>query len=353
MKKQYTIGLVIVIVLVSLLVNITIGDYLAARLSVLPVVKKFNLLNPRAPIVINNRETVMVSDANDAVETVADVKSKLATLIYYKDGTPVVAGNLLSWTADGYFIGAGSSYTATGKTYGVVTANGDVLPVKNVSVDPASGLLIIATDGKSLATVDTEEDSSLRTGQKLLFIANSLTTGKSVFLESYVRALSHDVAGVVFDSNKIVRGVFAQQVGPLLPGYAITNLEGKIVGIWDGDSVISSDAIRSLANNFFNDGMIVQRPNFGFKYRQLSKIEAKINQTTAGALVTSVSSGQPAQLAGLRNGDIIIAVSGKRVDDNTLLESLLDGIKPGERTILEVTRQGANQTIVITTGYIK
>ena len=353
MRKLHIVLIIVITALLTLGINVLFGDHIAARIATLPLVRKFNILNPRAPIVVTTRETVRVSDANDAVETANAVKSKLSTLVYYDNAKLVPVGGLLNWTTDGYFVGMNGAFVTPGKTYAVVLNNGDIFPVKTVSVDIASNLVMVETDARGMATVDTGEDKALRPGQKLLFVQNSIAAGKSSFLESYVRATSTDVVNVEFDSDAIMRGVVAQPVTPLLPGHAAVTLDSKVVGLWDGDSIISSDAIRTFANNFFSDNKVVNRPLFGFKYRQLSGPEAKALQSQVGALVTTVVANSPAQAAGLQVGDSIVSVRGTDVTDEVLLESLLETIKPAERVILEVIRDGISQTIVITPQTLK
>jgi serine protease Do len=123
--------------------------------------------------------------------------------------------------------------------------------------------------------------------------------------------------------------------------------------LWDGDSILSSDAIRTFANNFFSDNKIVNRPSFGFTYRQLSVVYAKALQLSSGTLVTSVAPGGAAQLAGLQVGDSITSVNDIDISDDILLESLLENVKPAQRATMEVVRNGTNQTIVVTPGVLK
>jgi hypothetical protein len=216
MKKTHIILIILITVLITLAINVTFGDYIAARIATLPIIRKFNILNPKAPIVVTTKETVRVSDANDAVETANAVKSKLATLVYYDNNKLVPAGGLLNWTTDGYFVGINKSFATTGKTYAVIMNNGDVFPVKAVTLDTASSLVMVATDARGISTVETVEDKTMRPGQKLLFVANSIGAAKSTFIESYVNALSNDVSNVEFNSDTVTRGVAAQSVGARL-----------------------------------------------------------------------------------------------------------------------------------------
>lgn len=56
-----------------------------------------------------------------------------------------------------------------------------------------------------------------------------------------------------------------------------------------------------------------------------------------GALITQVVSGSPAEQAGLQAGDVITAVDGQQLSDNTSLADLISQHKPGDSVTLDVT----------------
>lgn len=69
---------------------------------------------------------------------------------------------------------------------------------------------------------------------------------------------------------------------------------------------------------------------------------------TAGAIVGSVEEGSPADKAGLRVGDIIVAVDGKDVDSAMDLRRALADKKDGDTTRIDIIRNRARQTVVAT-----
>lgn len=352
MRKIHVVIIVIVASFIALAVQVLFGNFLSARLATLPLMRNLNLFNPRAPIVVNNRETVRVSDANDAVETANGVKSKLATVVYYEgtgDASEMIpSGGALNWTADGYFVTSISALAVPNKTYAVVVNNGDIFPIKAVYPDTASNLAIIATDARNQSTIESVAGNDIRPGQKALMILNSLAPNKNTFLESYIRSFVTDVTGVVFSSDLIQRKVSIQDVAGLVPGHAAINLDGRLMGMWDGTNVIGSDAIQVFADNFFSDNKQVIRPSFGFSYKQLSTTEARGLQLQLGAQVTAVTLASPAVLGGLQVGDIITAVNGQKLEESVLLESVLASATPGEVSTFTVSRKGQLTTLLIT-----
>jgi serine protease Do len=361
MKKFQVLLIILLATFFALAIQILFGNFLSARLATWPVLRNLDLFNPRAPIVVTNRETVRVSDADDAVETTNAIKSKLATVVYY-EGTGenarlITSGGAVNWTSDGYFVTSRQAMSVANKTYAVVLNSGDIYPIKEVYFDPASNLAILATDARNLAAVEPVDADSLRPGEKILLIQNSVGSNKTTFLESYLQKFASDVSGQYFSSDRVGRSLVLQSVGPISPGQAAVNLDGRLAGMWDGTTVVSADAIRLFAENYFRNNKQVLRPGYGFTYVQLSGSEARALQLAVGARVTPIPPGGPntaiapgssAAVSGLQTGDIITSVNGQKVDDDHFLESLLASQNPGDAVTLGVSRDNQPVTIVIT-----
>jgi serine protease Do len=75
-----------------------------------------------------------------------------------------------------------------------------------------------------------------------------------------------------------------------------------------------------------------------------------VGKTSRGVLVESVTDEGPAARAGLRPGDLILAIDGRRVDDPDALRLLVFGIKPRARVLLRISRQGALLEISVEMG---
>jgi S1-C subfamily serine protease len=357
MNKYKIVIIILVAAILALAVQVFFGNFISARLATLPYVKSFNLYNPRAPIVVTNKETVRVSDANDAVETTNSVKSKIALVVYYDgvgaDAKVVVSGGAVNWTADGYFVTTSAALSVPNKTYAVILNNGDIFPIKNTFPDTASALVILATDARGQATVEPVDGKDLRAAEKMLLVMNAPTPDQTTFLESYVRTPVSNVSGIVFSSDKAQRSVSLQSVGPLTPGQAVFNLNGRLVGMWDGANVLGSDAIRLFANNFFSNNQQVIRPSFGFSYKHLSVTEARAVQLVPGAQIVDVTAGSPAATAGLQKKDIITSVNNQKVDDANQLESLLSTVNPGDTVTLGVTRNSEPIIVQVATKLLQ
>ncbi len=73
----------------------------------------------------------------------------------------------------------------------------------------------------------------------------------------------------------------------------------------------------------------------------------------AGALVADVFKGSPAETAGLRRGDVVIEMAGKRVSDPSVLSRQIAMLRPGSNLELRVLREGRERTIEIRVGELQ
>jgi Trypsin-like serine proteases, typically periplasmic, contain C-terminal PDZ domain len=114
---------------------------------------------------------------------------------------------------------------------------------------------------------------------------------------------------------------------------------------------IPSNRARDIAVQILAHGS-VQHPFIGITYRAIgSQLQASQNLSVDhGALVSKVTVGSPADKAGIKQGDIILALDGQDIDlDNTLF-SLLSKHNPGDKVKLTVLRAGKNSTVEVTLG---
>jgi len=69
-----------------------------------------------------------------------------------------------------------------------------------------------------------------------------------------------------------------------------------------------------------------------------------------GEFVQSVQPGEPAEAAGLRQGDVVLKVDGKDVTPEQTLSWIVANIEPGRRINLEIVRDGQRRTLPVTVG---
>jgi len=341
-KKQIAL-LIIVSVLAGWLFNLFAGRFLTAKLSTWPLLNRMKFLSPQAPIVINNKETVRVSDSEDVALAVAGIKSKISAVVLISQGTAQVVGSAINLTSNGDFVTGSATFTKPSVEFYVVLNDGRSGKIISMQKDPSASLVYFKALLESVPTVNFGSSANLSAGDKVVYIQKS---GQSFFSKAYlgtVNSAQGDVAGTVFESNYIKRGFTADITFPLVSGEAVVNTRGEVVGIYNGSWLISSDSLKQSLSNYLNNPDKISRPAFGFNYLIISSTESKLTKTAEGMLVTDVQNPSAARSAGILEGDVIIQIGDRSTKADVFPEEILQQYKPGDKIVFKVSRK--NQTL--------
>ncbi len=301
----------------------------------------------------------------------------------------------VSYTYD--FFGREYSYEQTGNASGIIAAQnyGEVLIVTNNHViEGAASVMVTFIDGNTapaeirsteesedlavisvnISDIKAETLSKIRIatfanseelvpGEMVIAIGNSLGYGQSVTV-GYVSALNREVTIDGYTLKLIQTDV---AINPGNSGGALLNANGEIVGI-NNAKIASSDvegicyAIpTSTAIPIIDDLMVRkyyeedERAALGIKGQEISDDQALFYNIPRGIYVKEVIEGSSADQAGLKNGDIIVAVNGKKVLTSENYEKVLAYISGGSEGTVTVKRliEGdyREETVAVTFGY--
>ena len=223
-----------------------------------------------------------------------------------------------------------------------------------VGRDPASDLAVLKVEKPGLLTASLGDSDELQVGDSVVAIgsplglAGTVTTGIVSALERPVR-----LAGQGSDTNAVISAV--QTDAPINPGNsggALVDASGAVIGIntaiasVGGGSVglgfaIPINTARDIAEQLISNGKAVHA-SLGVNSRSVT------DGTRDGALVLNVEPGSPADEAGIREQDVVIAVEGERVGSSEELVVAIDAHDPGDTVTIEVVRGGRSQEFTAT-----
>ena len=182
---------------------------------------------------------------------------------------------------------------------------------------------------------------------------------------AYGNSLGDDV--IVTQKGKLL-GIGPDKIevdAPFVPGNSggpLFNMKGEVVGInsqifstsggFMGLSfAIPIDLAMQIKDQLVKDGYVT-RGYVGVYIQELSQELAETFglKTPEGALVTKIEKDSPAEKAGLREGDVITALDGKKVTSSVSLPMLVSAMKPGDEATLTVIRDKKEKAIDITIG---
>src|SRR5262245_52198881 len=224
---------------------------------------------------------------------------------------------------------------------------------KVVGMDRRTDVAVLKIDAKNLPVVQVGDPHGLKAGEWVIAIGspfgfeNSVTAG---IVSATARSLSD--AYTPFIQTDVA-------VNPGNSGGPLFNLKGEVVGInsqiysrtggYQGVSfAIPIDVAMDVKSQLVSTGH-VQRGRIGVTIQEVNQALAdsfKLSRPR-GALVSQVESGGPADSAGLKPGDVILAVNGHDIERSSELPPLVAAIKPGQQATLTVWRDKSEKTMHI------
>ncbi|HWV88828.1 MAG TPA: Do family serine endopeptidase [Burkholderiales bacterium] len=226
---------------------------------------------------------------------------------------------------------------------------------KVIGADERTDIALLKIDATGLPTVKLGKSGALQPGEWVAAIGspfgfeNTITagivsaTGRSLPAETYVPFIQTDVA-----------------VNPGNSGGPLINLAGEVVGVnsmiysqtggYMGVSfAIPIEVALEVGKQLRAEGKVT-RGRLGVRIQPMTKELAQSFklESAEGALIATVEPGSPADKAGLKPGDVVMAFNGQKIDDPNKLPRLVAGTKPGQSAALRVWRNGKAEEVKFT-----
>jgi putative serine protease PepD len=247
-----------------------------------------------------------------------------------------------------------------------VTVSFDTKPTttrtaKVLGTDASSDLAVIKIDpsGLNLHPLTLGDSSSVKIGDTVYALGNPFGYTNS-FSEGIISGLNRSMTapngfgidGAIQTDASINPG---NSGGPLL------DASGNVVGI--NAQIATNTSTASGEGSSSGVGFAIpintakaeitqleQNGNVSHAYLGISSstVAGSANGTQYGARVQSVQSGSPAESAGIKTGDVIQSIGGKKVETSDDLASVIAGYKPGDKVPVVVERGGKQVTLQVT-----
>lgn len=253
-----------------------------------------------------------------------------------------------------------------GSRFQVILSNGEKREAKLVGSDPLSDLAVVRMEGDPLSTVSFGDSDTLQQGQPVLAIGSPLGDFTGTVTSGIISALDRDFPTDV--SGGASEGIYTDliqhdaAINPGNSGGPLFDLAGRVIGVNTlgipeerGTPVqglffaIPSNHVARIVGEIIQKGR-VSYPFFGINYVPISPELAAQNDLNVdyGAYVQGVEPNGAADRAGIREGDIIVAVGEDRITAQTTFTEVLFAHAPGETVPVTIVRNGREQTVQAT-----
>lgn len=373
-KARFSFATVIVSVVLSLLVGVGTSVFL------------LGINNQKgAPNNSNNSGTITKNEIVSTSENLGVVEA-----VYKKAGPSVVGiratvnsnsffestgdGSGVIYSEDGYIItnyhviaGGSSSGFDGNTTYSGIASKIDVylssdtetaIPAKVIGYNSAYDIAVIKIDKKGLTAINIGDSKKLNVGQFVVAIGSpgglqfmsSVTYGVIGGLNRTLQVESETVGLIQTDAA----------INPGNSGGALVDTKGNLIGINSSKLVDTSyegmgfaipvNEVVEMCERIIESGNSAT-PYIGIEVSTAYDADTlKALGFPTGAVVSSVTSGGPADKAGLQRADIITKFNGKEIKSFETFRNILSKCKPEETVPIEVFRGGKTYQTTITIG---
>ena len=225
---------------------------------------------------------------------------------------------------------------------------------KKVGTDPGTDVALLKIEEKNLPAIAFANSEKARAGDIVLAIGNPFGLRQTVTM-GIISAVGRGGIGIV-DYENFIQTDAAINMGNA--GGALVDTAGRLLGIntaifsrSGGNQgvgfAIPANLARDVMQSLREKGRVV-RGYIGASVQTLTPELAeamKLKGEPSGALVGEVTPKSPSEKAGMKTGDVITSVNGKKIGDARELRLMIGSMPPGTKVQIELNREGQNKII--------
>lgn len=222
--------------------------------------------------------------------------------------------------------------------------------------DEKTDLAVIKIDLEDLPTAELGDSSKLEVGELAVAIGNPLGMefAGSVTV-GVISALNRTIEINDRTLNLIQTDAAINQGNS---GGALLNSQGQVIGI--NSAKIAASGVEGLGfaipindawpivDQLIRYGYVRGRPYIGISGREISSVYASYYGISKGIYVIDIVEGSGADKAGIKRGDIIVAIAGKDVESIRDLDKIKEAYKPGDTVHVTIDRSGRRMSLSLT-----
>jgi Do/DeqQ family serine protease len=236
---------------------------------------------------------------------------------------------------------------------------------KVIGSDPKTDIAVLKIEGKNLPTVTFADSDKLRVGDVVFAVGNPLGVGQTVTM-GIVSAKGRSKLGLlenVSGYEDFIQTDAAINMGN--SGGALIDARGRLIGI---NSAILSPSrgnigigfaipvnLASFIMNSLVESGAVARGYLGVSSDTVTADVAEqlgLSKDTRGVVITDIDENSPAEKAGLKRTDVILAINNHPISTWEELRLLVSQVVPETKATFKIVRDGKPQIVEVTLGKV-
>jgi len=225
-----------------------------------------------------------------------------------------------------------------------------------IGSDDQTDLAVLKIEANNLIAAELGNSDNINVGEFVLSLGNPLGLEHSV-TSGIISATNRTIPGDTGVYYSVIQTDCAINSGN--SGGALVNSKGQVIGINTlkmsgtgiegmGFAIPINDTIK-IFNDLVEFGKVL-RPYIGITGVDLNEVTANFYNLPVGIYIQEISVSSPSEAAGLKKGDVIIAIDGKEISTMAELNFIKNKKEIGDTIILTVQRSDEQMTIEITLG---
>ena len=259
-------------------------------------------------------------------------------------------------TKDGYILTNNHVVADADEIFVTINGDDEEYEAKLIGTDPKTDIAVIKIKGKNFTTAKFADSSSVKEGDVVFALGNPFGVGSSV-TQGIVSALNKSRVGINQYENFIQTDA---SINPGNSGGALVDSRGALIGVNSailsrsgGNNgigfAIPSNMAKNIATRLIQFGKI-ERGYLGVSISDLTKSLKNVYKNSYGAVIVDTIKGDSADLAGLKRGDLILEIDGKKVKGANDLKNLVASYQPNTKIEVTYERAKKEQTISFILG---
>ena len=294
------------------------------------------------------------------VGSTVGITTSITTNYWGYTTTSAASGSGFIITGDGYIL---TNYHVIEDASAITVSlyDGGSYEATLIGYDESNDIAVLKIEAEGLSPVILGDSDDLNVGDSVVAIGNPLGELTFSLTAGTISAKDREVTMESNVTMNLMQTDCAINSGN--SGGALFNMYGEVIGITNakysssssGEAEIDNigfaipiNSIMDIVESIIEKGYIA-KPYIGITVSDVST-QSQMFGVPAGAAVQAISSGSPAEEAGLQYGDVITAVNGTEITGSSGLKELVGNAQIGDIFTLTVYRQGETLEMTLTVG---